>query len=89
MKIIYKYPLKLSEGHVLLLPRGAKALRVDLQNQKYYLWALVDLNKELVNTNVLCLGTGCPAPTDIDQFAYVNSIQEMGFVWHFFIEQQE
>lgn len=46
MHVIYKYELGIKETQKVLLPSGAKILRVDNVEGKIYLWAMVRKPKE-------------------------------------------
>ena len=80
MKRIYKYELK--EGSVEM-PIGAKILTIQTQNNRPYIWALVDIDVECEFRNFAIVGTGHDFP-EADDFTYINTIQDGPFVWHIF-----
>ena len=80
MKRIYKYELK--EGSVEM-PIGAKILTIQDQNDRPYIWALVDIAAQCEFRNFTIVGTGYDFP-EADDFTYINTIQDGPFVWHIF-----
>ena len=80
MKRIYKYELK--EGSVEM-PIGAKILSTQTQNDRPYIWTLVDIDAECEFRNFAIVGTGHDFP-EADDFTYINTIQDSPFVWHIF-----
>jgi hypothetical protein len=80
MKRIYKYELK--EGSVEM-PIGAKILSIQYQNNRPYIWALVDTDVECDFRYFTIVGTGEDFP-EADDFTYINTIQDGPFVWHIF-----
>ena len=80
MKRIYKYELK--EGGVEM-PIGAKILTIQDQNNRAYIWALVDIDAECEFRYFAIAGTGEDFP-EADDFTYINTIQDGQFVWHIF-----
>jgi hypothetical protein len=80
MKRIYKYELK--EGSVEM-PIGAKILSTQTQNDRPYIWTLVDIDAECEFRNFAIVGTGHDFP-EADDFTYINTIQDGQFVWHIF-----
>jgi hypothetical protein len=81
MKTIYKYPLN-SQDCTLQLPKGAKLLTVQLQNQIENLWALVDPHtSELEERHICIVGTGWEVE---DNMEYITTYMDGYFVWHVF-----
>jgi hypothetical protein len=80
MKRIYKYELK--EGSVEM-PIGAKILSIQYQNNRPYIWALVDTDVECEFRYFALVATGEDFP-EADDFTYINTIQDGPFVWHIF-----
>lgn len=90
MRKIYKYPLITLGRNTLVMPKGAKVVHVEAQENgarglglEPCLWALVDPMKpgETVTFNVV--GTGHAIPDDCQ---YVGTCQIPPFVWHVFKE---
>lgn len=46
MKAIYKYPLPIAEKHTILLPAGARIIRVQDVDGFFFLWAIVDTDPD-------------------------------------------
>lgn len=81
-KMIYKYPLVLTEKQSLAMPKNAEILDVQVQNNVIVLWALVDpeTNDEVRKFEIF--GTGV-AMADVTRI-YLGTVQKNGFVWHVF-----
>jgi hypothetical protein len=80
MKRIYKYEL---EENSVEMPIGAKILSIQMQNNRAYIWALVDTDAECEFRYFVMIGTGHDFP-QVDAFTYINTIQDGRFVWHIF-----
>lgn len=85
MKTIYKYPLTAADEQLIEMPLGAIPLSVQMQNDKAYLWALVDPDAENGKLNILIQGTG----HNIDErkiHKHISTFQMMGgsLVFHAF-----
>ena len=80
MKRIYKYEFK--EGSVEM-PIGAKILTIEDQDDRLYIWALVDTDAEYEFRYFTIVGTGQDFP-EADDYTYINTIQDGPFVWHIF-----
>lgn len=83
---IYKYPLD-GIGLTTLpnFPKRHELLHVGIQDERYYLWALVDQNAsddERWPLQILCVGTGWEMPAGL--FDHITTLQVDVFVWHFF-----
>jgi len=79
MKRIYKYKLEDS----VEMPIGAKILSIQMQNNRPYIWALVDTDAECEFRHFEIIGTGHDFP-EADNFTYINTFQDGPFVWHIF-----
>jgi len=79
MKRIYKYKLENS----VEMPIGAKILSIQMQNNRPYIWALVDTDVECEFRHFEIIGTGHNFP-EADNFTYINTFQDGPFVWHIF-----
>ncbi len=81
MKRIYKYEFE--DGRGVEMPIGAKILTIQNQNNRAYIWALVDTDVECDFRYFTIVGTGQDFP-EADDFTYINTIQDGPFVWHIF-----
>ena len=86
MKKIYKYPIKIQDEQVVLLPTGAKILTVQTQSGKAFIWAMV--NPTMTNdmaVTIRIFGTGHTIQ-DADRLEYIGTIQMCGgaLVFHVF-----
>jgi hypothetical protein len=91
MKRVYKYPLVYGKDDVvqarLTLPKGAKILKLDMQNRSETVWAVVDPGAEQETYLVEIFATGQDLPEDIDSHTYLGTLltRDDFFVWHYFM----
>lgn len=78
-KQIWKYDVH--DGSIRM-PKGAKILSVQLQNNRPNIWAIVDPKAEMVSRLFVIVGTG--EPFDDTDMSYVGTYQQPPFVWHLF-----
>lgn len=79
--VIWKYPIPLGTSS-LRMPRGARLLCVQMQENMGYLWALVDQSSPLVDRHIAIVGTGWTLESLPGE--YVGTLQADGYVWHIF-----
>lgn len=83
-KVIYKFELKIDDVVKVEMPKGAKILTVQNQNDNVSLWALCDKDAEKEIRIFSVIGTG----HDFNPVAmeYIGTFQTMGgaFVGHLF-----
>ena len=82
MNKIFKYELYLGST-ALYMPANAKFLSIQLQAGKFMLWALVNPSNKEVRRVVYSFGTGKEIP-EPQELAYIATVQQGIFVWHFF-----
>jgi hypothetical protein len=82
MKTIWKFTLKTTDEQVIEMPRGAKLLTVQMQDNRPQLWALVDSVKPNEQRTIATFGTGNPA----EDGEYIGTYQMRGgeLVFHVF-----
>lgn len=85
IKVIYKYPLEITDNQVIELPKRHQILTAQLQNGKLQLWALVYPEFAKIKKLIHIYGTGHKIPAD-ENLKYISTIQTEGgvFVWHIF-----
>ncbi|MDO8573013.1 MAG: hypothetical protein Q7S11_04630 [bacterium] len=85
MKSIWKFPLEVTDNQTVELPVGAKALSVQVQNEKPCLWAMVDTKTKIESRVIQIFGTGHPVLNEGD---YIGTFQMLGgsLVFHAFIK---
>ncbi len=76
-KIIYKYPLEVTDVQNISLPVGAEILTIQTQNEIPCLWALVDPNGiEKESKTIEIFGTGHPVGYDMGvSRKYISTFQ--------------
>lgn len=86
MRTIYKYALEVTDEQDISAPRFAQWLHVEHQHGALCVWALVDTAQPPTLYRFRVIGTGNPAPIDLDGRGYVGTSQDDYFVWHVFQE---
>lgn len=83
---IYKYELDEMMPVNVIQARFLKPLRVDYQNGRPFLWAVVSDSMPLVSIDVLRVGTGQEVGSDVPMTHYLNTTvaQSEPYVWHWF-----
>jgi hypothetical protein len=81
MYSIYKYPLRITDSQIVMMPGDATILTVQEQNGKLCLWATVDVHAEHTARSIHIFGTGHPIP-NLTGFIYIGTAQLLGMVWH-------
>ena len=65
-RIIYKYPLEVTDVRNISLPIGAEILTIQAQNETPCLWALIDPNEKAIEIRTIeIFGTGHPVGYDM------------------------
>ncbi len=83
MIAIYKYELNIDDDIPIKLPKGAKILTVNLQNNNPFIWAEVDVTAELEERSFVMFGTGQSImPEILAKLNYIGTIFPGPFVFH-------
>lgn len=84
MKTIWKSPLEITDRQTIQMQPDAEILTVQVQNGVPCIWAHVDPEQPMAVREILTVGTGHPAPDEIE--GYIGTYQTYGgqFVWHVF-----
>lgn len=79
MKAIYKYPLKITDGLQLELPKDSVVLSVAEQDSHIVLYALVDtVEKEKETHLIRIVSTGHPLPENfLLEFSFIGTVKMM------------
>lgn len=82
---IYKYPLCLMDVQVIAMPKGARILCVQTQQDTLCLWTIVEPERENVERTIVIVGTGHSIPNP-KKLSYIGTAQQGidMFVWHVF-----
>lgn len=85
LHVIHKIQLQMVDGQTVLLPKGAKILRVDFQFSKPVLWFLLD--KSVIEREPRCItiwGTGEIIVGEPGRYINTMFLQAAGEVYHVF-----
>ena len=84
MKQIRKYSLLNKNDKQFVMPKGSEILTVQRQKDDICVWALVDLEEEvLVSRSFIIYGTGENINENF-QHSYLATVQFDGYVYHVF-----
>ncbi len=91
MKRVYKYPLDIQDEVIVMMPKGARVLSVQVQNGRPCLWAAVDPSEtELEKRLFRIAGTGHPIYDDVvDGFIGTIQLYDGKLVFHVFEAKYE
>ena len=78
--IIYKYEI----DTIVVMPKEAEILCVQMQHGKPHLWALVNASNELEERVFNIIGTGWVM--EFNNQKYIDTFQDGSLVWHVFEE---
>ena len=84
---IWKYKLEVTDGQNISMPKGAEILTVLMQDEKPYLWALVDPTADTEFRFIEIFGTGNPILSDMGASRkYISTFRILGgkLVFHAF-----
>ena len=80
---IWKYPLEATDDQIVMMPRSAKLLTVQMQGNKCCLWALCNTRMPLCPRHITICGTGHPIHDDPGE--YIATFQmHNGLIFHVF-----
>lgn len=80
MRQIYKFPA--SEP---IVGKIEKFLHVDYQNDVPMIWAIVNDNYPTQRFAAICSGTGWPLADFQNDYTYIGTLNDDGYVWHYFV----
>jgi len=83
--VVYKYLLfeQAADDTIIALPRDAQFLKIGVQNDSIYLWALVDGTMPTERFQFMLKGTGHWAGDIIGNgFYFVDTVFMGPYVWH-------
>ncbi len=72
MNRIFKYSIPCMEKFTIELPAGARIIRVDDVDGKFWLWAIVDDEAPKEVRSIECYKTGQPILTPLDSMVYLG-----------------
>jgi len=84
-KVIYKYPLAITDRQTIKIPAGASILSVGNQRGTLCMWAAADPSNPLKDLEVEIHGTGNPIEGVPMEKQFIGTVITEPFVWHVFI----
>ena len=85
MKVIWKYPLQITDEQIIKVPEGAVALTVQKQNKIPCLWMLVDPTTPRVPRKIITCGTGNPISEALGEYLGTYKMAGGDLVFHVFL----
>ena len=74
MNKIFKYELPIKEKIELELPKGAKIIRCEDVDGKFFIWAIVDPEQSILEIRYFeCYKTGQEINTDLDHLIHIGN----------------
>ena len=90
MKVVYKYPIDITDEQTLKIPLGSKILSVIEQHNKMVLYAIVSPGVEYTREIIIrIVGTGREIPFSLDDFKFMGGVKLHNgeLVFHVFIKE--
>lgn len=90
-RVIWKYPLKITDQQTIRVPAGWKFLSAQMQSTAAYVpdsltvWFSVDQSNDVEDITLHVVGTG--NPYDDDGLIHLATVQDRQWVWHLFREE--
>lgn len=84
--VIYKYTLQIVDAQTISVPKGARGISAQIQNNQLQVWAIVDPDMPLVDVTFHIFGTGHRIDIPLPKINFISTVQHEGFVWHLFEE---
>lgn len=81
---IWKFPVLVTDAQVVIMPRGAQFLTLQVQNEEPCLWAMVDPELPKEKRYLLTIGTGSNFPPVIDKYVGTYQLDGGALVFHVF-----
>lgn len=90
MQTIWKFPFELTDKFTIDMPKGAKVLTVQVQNEHPCIWALVNDKAPVEKRTFSLVGTGTSANHITAHWRHVGScqLQDGALVIHLFEESK-
>ena len=91
-KKIYKYRLFTDGAITSLKDRFTKIMAIQNQMGGVYAWIELDDDSPVVGLDLVAIGTGWEFGEELNDFFFVDTVQEGEYVWHFFgriIEEED
>lgn len=90
MKKIYKYKLPVDGSVERINAAVVKWLQIGVQDDWPYIWAIVDTEGRSKEYEFIAWGTGWDVPNELLDCKYMGTaIDGYGYVWHYFMDEQE
>ena len=85
---IWKFKLKRDESQLVRMPLKSEIMDIQIQNDEFVMWALVDPESEYIEVKINMYGTGFEIDQGTIKDEYLSTVQVGYFVWHFFMNYE-
>lgn len=86
MKVIWKYPLEITEEQTIEVPKKYEVLCIQTQDNEPFLWVLVEEDDYLIILKIITLETGEDAHrVNLKDYIGTYQVDDGSFVGHVFI----
>lgn len=86
MLTIYKYPIEVTTKQQVNMPDRASIHHAAVQNDKLYIWAIVEKENKIVPRTIYVYGTGHEFENWPEDF--IGTVHFMGLVLHVFNDRE-
>ena len=86
MRVIWKYPLRITDQQTIKIPFGAEILGVQAQRDQPVLYALVEPTAKSIDTEILTFSTGQYFTEENIYYRGTYLINNGSFVGHVFVK---
>lgn len=89
--IIYKYEIPIKDEFVIDLPDHSRILTFQMQNDRPFIWCLVNPYRQIIEQKFKLYGTGQQI-FDVNNLDYIGTVQWLEhlcgntFIWHLFAD---
>lgn len=88
--VIWKYSLGPTKNHTLSMPVGAEVIHADIQNNEFFLWAIIpDPNAKQESRFFLIAPTGGSGDCRAIKENHITTFLDGTYVWHVFEVKNE
>lgn len=88
MKAIHKFAVPTTEDGIIKVPKGAKFICAQMQDDRPHVWAIVETINPLVERVISVVGTGW-AMDGFKADIYIGTVQDGPLVWHIFVNKEK
>lgn len=85
---IWKFELTKERTQLVKMPEKSEIMDIQMQNGNLVMWALVEPESKNIDVKINMYGTGWEINNNTTKDEYLATVQDGGFVWHFFMNYE-